>query len=105
VGVLGVVIGVMAGQLCGAFIYQRINTRPGRKIIASVAAGLVTVLCASPVFIAFSVHRWLAGPEASWGASVFLAVCFGICQGVLFKDRPLRGLRSAGRESSGVPGA
>jgi len=105
VGVLGVVIGLMAGQFCGAFVYQRIDTRPGRNIIASVTAGLVTTLCASPVFIAFGVHRWLAGPEASWGAAVFLAACFGICQGALFKDRPLRRGRSVGRDSSGMPGA
>ena len=95
----------MAGHFCGAFIYQRINTRPGRKIIASVAAALVTALCASPVFIAFGVHRWLAGPEAPWGAAVFLAACFGICQGALFKDRPLRRVRGVGRDSSGMPGA
>ena len=99
--ILGVVLGSIAGQFCGAFAYRRINSRPQQQLLASIAAGLVTTLCASPIFIAFGVHRWLAGPEAPWAAAGFLALCFGICQGVLFKDRPL----PPPRPSKGSPGA
>jgi len=86
--ILGVVIGLMAGVVCGAAAYQWVSTRFKSQVLASVVSGLVTTLCASPIFIAFGVHRWLAGPEAPWTAAVFLALCYGICQGVLFKGRP-----------------
>jgi hypothetical protein len=35
------------------------------------------------------VHRWVAGSQAPWGAAAFLGLCMGICQGVLFRERPL----------------
>jgi len=90
-GVLGFVIGTMAGQFCGAAAYRRIarSPSPRDKLVASIVAGVVTTLCASVAFIVLGVHQWLGGPETSWGASVFLGSCIGICQGVLFKHRPL----------------
>ena len=102
-GVLGVIFGLMVGQLAGAAIYRRVTSRPQQELPASIAAGLVTTVVASPIFIAFGVHRWLVGPEAPRSAAVFLAVCFGICQGALFKDRPLRPRPPQG--GSGAAGA
>ncbi len=101
--ILGVVIGLLAGVIGGAAVYRLIRARSQQKVLASIAAGLTTTVCASPIFIAFGVHRWLGGPEAPWTASVFLALCYGICQGVLFKDRPRSPSQSKG--SSDATGA
>jgi ABC-type Co2+ transport system permease subunit len=97
VGVLSFVIGTIVGQFCGAAAYRRIARNPGprNKLAASIVAGLVTTLCASSVFVVLGVHQWLGGPETSWGASVFLGICIGICQAVLFKHRPLPPLPAA----------
>ncbi len=102
-GTLGVVIGLMAGVVSGAAAYRWVSIHFRRQVLASIVSGLVTTVCASPIFIAFGVHRWLAGPEAPWTAAVFLALCYGICQGVLFRGRPL--LSRPSKESSDATGA
>jgi hypothetical protein len=105
-GVLGFIIGTLAGQLCGGVVYSRVSAteRPLRRLAASIAAGFATAASASAVYVAFGVHRWLNGPESSWGPSLFLGVCMGICQAVLFRDRPFSAGTSR-RESSGSAGA
>ena len=96
--------GVMAGFFCGDVAYRRVLARSQRRVIASIASGLLTTVATSVAFIAMDVHHWFIGPEAPWTASVFLALCFGICQGVLFKDRPLLPPRPPDG-SSGAAGA
>ena len=93
-GTAGFVIGTVAGQVSGAWAYWRIlGTGPGpstRELEAGWAAGLVTTVIASAIYIPLGVHTWLGGDGAPWAASVFLALCMGICQGMLFRGRPLR---------------
>ena len=93
-GTPGFIIGTLAGQLSGAWVYWRIrgNTpEPStREFDAAWAAGLVTTVVASAVYIQLGVHTWVGGAGTSWGMSVFLGICAGICQGILFRGRPLR---------------
>ena len=92
-GVAGFIIGTAAGQFSGAWAYWRIRNRAGSadpEFDAAWAAGLVATVIASAVYIPLGVHTWLGGDGAPWGLSVFLGVCIGICQGMLFRGRPLR---------------
>jgi hypothetical protein len=92
-GLAGFAIGTVAGQFAGAWAYGRIRgggPEPApHEVLAAVAAGLTTTLVSSVVYVPLGVHIWLAGEHTSWGASVFIALCMGICQAVLFKGRPL----------------
>jgi hypothetical protein len=102
-GVAGFVLGTIAGQFAGAWAYWRIRgTSPApsdhesseaaanREFDAAWAAGLVTTVVASAIYIPFGVHTWIGGNGTSWGMSVFLGLCAGVCQGMLFRGRPLR---------------
>ena len=93
-GVGGFIIGTVAGQFAGAWAYWRVRgqrSEPAtRETRAAIAAGLVTTLVASAIYVPLGVHAWLGGDGTPWGASVFLGVCMGVCQGVLFRGRPLR---------------
>ena len=93
-GTLGFIIGTAAGQFSGAWMYWRIRearrTAAVREADAATAAGLVTTAVASAFYIPLGVHTWIGGDGTPWGASVFLAVCMGLCQGILFRGRPLR---------------
>ncbi len=93
-GVGGFIIGSVVGQIAGAWTYWRIREKaPGpamREAGAAVAAGLVTAVTASAVYIPLGVHTWLLGNGAPWGMSVFMGLCVGICQGGLLRGRPLR---------------
>jgi hypothetical protein len=100
-GILGFVVGTIAGQLCGASAYRRIASRSAteshRVLKAAVGAGLTTATCASLVYILLGVHNWAGGAGSSWSLSVFLGLCMGLCQAVLFRDRPrmpVRGTRT-----------
>lgn len=91
-GMIGFIIGSAAGQLCGAWIYRllRSSGRPpdvGRAA-ASTAAGLVTTVVSTGIYIPFGVHTWVGGDGTTWGASIFLAVCMGLCQAILGRGRP-----------------
>jgi len=92
-GVAGFVLGTLAGQFAGAWVYWRIrgNSLPpaNREYGAAMAAGFVTTLVASAIYVPLGVHTWLLGDGASWGLSVFLGLCMGISQGLLFRGRPL----------------
>ena len=92
-GVAGFIIGTVAGQFSGAWAYWRIRNHAGSadpEFDAAWAAGLVTTVIASAFYIPLGVHTWVAGDGAPWGLSVFLGACMGICQGMLFRGRPLR---------------
>jgi len=84
-------IGLVPAQLAGAWTYWKVHEalfpQPRREWVAASAAGFVTTLVSSLIYLAFGLHKHLA---SSWGASVFLGLCFGICQGALFRGRPLR---------------
>lgn len=86
-GIAGFILGTVAGQFAGAWIYGRIH---GPELLAASAGGIVTTIVASLIYIPFGVHTWLGGEGTSWGASVFLGFCMGICQVLLFRGPPLR---------------
>jgi len=94
---IGFIIGSVIGQLAGAWTYHASKKRLAfTELPAAIAAGLATMAVASILYILWHVQDWLAGPGASCGASVFLGLCMGILQGVLFRGRPLgRRLTSA----------
>jgi hypothetical protein len=95
---LGFVLGTVLGQLAGAAAYIQTKARLGfTELPAAIVAGLTTTVVASSVYLAFHVQEWLGSePEAPVGYSVFLALCFGICQGVLFRGRPFARRTSEG---------
>lgn len=90
-GVAGFVLGTLAGQIAGAWVYWRV--RASREPVvhefqAATAAGIATTIVASALYIPLRVHTWIGGEGTHWGASVFLGLCMGICQGALFRGRP-----------------
>jgi hypothetical protein len=93
----GLIIGSVIAQFAGAWAYHASKKRLAfNEIPGALAGGLTTTAAASVLYILFHVHDWVAGPGASWGSSVFLGLCMGILQGVLFRGRPLgRRLTSA----------
>ena len=86
-------IGLVPAQLAGASTYLKAkgsrSPRWSREWVAASVAGLVTTLVASPIYLVLGLHKQLAG-GSSWGASVFLAACFGIYEGALGRGRPLQ---------------
>ena len=88
-GVVGFIVGTMAGQLVGAWTYLRTKRRGWREAKAAASSGIATALIAAAVYVLFGVHDWAGGNGSSPGVSVFLAVCAGLVQGVLFRGRPL----------------
>ncbi len=93
-GAGGFIIGTVASQFSGAWVYWRIRgpgaVSPNREYDAAMVAGLVTTVVASAIYILLGVHNWLDGDGASPGLSVFLGLCAGVCQGMLLRGRPLR---------------
>ena len=93
-GMAGFIIGTVAGQFSGAWAYWRIRGKsaasPDREFDAAWAGGLVATVVASAIYVPLGVHIWIGGSGTSWGASVFLGVCMGLAQGMLFRGRPLR---------------
>ena len=93
----GFIVGSVIAQFAGAWAYHASKRRLAfTEVPAAIAAGFVTTVVASAVYIPSHVHDWVAGPGSSWGSSVLLGLCMGIMQGVLFRGRPLgRRLTSA----------
>ena len=89
-GAAGFVIGTVAAQFSGAWAYWQVRGRGPGEARAAVAAGLVATAVASATYVLVSVHTWLGGSGTPWSASVFLGLCVALCQGVLFRGRPLR---------------
>ena len=86
----GFILGSVIAQFAGAWAYHTSKRRLAfSELPAAVVAGLVTTVIASIIYIPLHVHDWVAGPGSSWGSSVFLGLCMGIIQGVLFRGRPL----------------
>ena len=93
-GILGFIVGTVAGQLCGSWVFWRVrdnNPRPEtQEAFAAAAAGLVTAVIATAMYIPLGVHTWVGGIGTPWGMAAFLALSMGLCQAVLFRGRPLR---------------
>jgi hypothetical protein len=92
VGVAGFLLGTAVGQLAGAWLYWRVRASHeliAREFQAATAAGITTTVVASALYIPLHVHSWIGGEGTPWAASIFLALCMGICQGALFRGRPL----------------
>jgi len=90
----GFIVGTIAGQLAGSWTYWRVRgtgpTPTHPEWWSATAAGLVAAVAAAVLYLALNVHIWLGGVGSSRGLSLFLALCMGICQAVLFRGRPLR---------------
>ena len=86
---LGFIVGTVLGQFAGALVFHASKKRLALgEAGARALAGLGTTVVTAPVFVIMGVHEWMAGEGTSWGAALFLAVCMGIIQGVLFRGRP-----------------
>ena len=89
----GFIFGTLVGQFAGSWAYWRARgedpSAPRSKWLAATIAGVVTSVAASAIYIPSRVHIWIGGEGTSWGASVFIAGCMGICQAVLVRGRPL----------------
>jgi hypothetical protein len=89
-GIVGFVLGTMAAQFAGAWTYRTAKRRLALgEVKAAITSGLATAVVAASAYIPFDVHEWLGGRGVSWDVSVFMAVCMGIAQAVLFRGRPL----------------
>jgi hypothetical protein len=91
-GLAGFLLGTAIGQLAGAWLYWRVRASHElipREFQAATVAGITTTVVASALYIPLQVHTWIGGEGTFWGASVFLALCMGICQGALLRGRPL----------------
>lgn len=87
-GIIAFIIGTVLAQFAGAFAYRRLHRSPSvTEPVRAAATGLLTAIVATGLYIPLRVGEWLSGAE-DWRVSVFLALCIGICQAVLFKGRP-----------------
>jgi hypothetical protein len=92
-GVLAFCFGTAIAMSCGAWVYRRINPpqpqHQRRPALAALASGIVTSFIAAATYIPTHVSEWLS-PGSDWRMSVFMAVCFGIIQGALFRSGSLQ---------------
>jgi hypothetical protein len=67
-GLLGSMIGTIAGQLAGAWAYWRVRSRPSKppegELSARLVAGFVTTIVASLLYVPLGVPEWLGGDAA-----------------------------------------
>jgi len=89
-GILGLVIGTLAAQVCGTVIYNRLGgpSDPEHSAQLRFVAGITSTACASVIFVFTGVHEWLL-PGSHWGLSVFMAGCLAFVQGILSPTRPV----------------
>ncbi len=87
---LGFIVGSVMAQFAGAWTYRSAKRRLVlSEARAAIASGFATAIVGTLAYTLLRVHEWLGGQGASWGVSVFIAVCMGLVQGVLFRGRPL----------------
>jgi len=93
VGAVSFLLGSIVGQLSGAWVYWRVRSavQSARtaELGAAAVSGAVTAVIASAAYLGLGIHTWAGGVDAHWGLAVFLGVCLGICQAVLFRGNPL----------------
>lgn len=86
----GFVIGSVLAQFLGAWTFLTAKRQLHfDEVQSAIISGFATTVVASVAYTLMHVHEWLGGAGTSWGASVFLAVCMGLMQGILFRSRPL----------------
>ena len=88
-GVVYAIIGTFLSFAASDWVYGRLRgTNPRgsrREILAAVACGGVASVVAAAFYVPAGIHSLLFGAEVRWPASVFLGVCLGIFQGVLYR--------------------
>ena len=90
---VGFIVGSFVAQFFAAYIYWQVrgpdaslHRRP--EWLAAAADGAAYILVASPIYIVTGVQSWLLGAEASWGISVFMAVCMALAHAALLRGKP-----------------
>ena len=83
--VVGILITMSAGFFVADWSYRALKRGHTSDLIAATVSGLGITVVASVGFLLLKVHQWWFGPETSWGFSVFLGFCVGLCQAVLFR--------------------
>jgi len=90
---IGFIVGTIAAQLAGSWLYWQVRgADPQRRRpewLAATAAGTLAAVVATAIYVPLRVHTWVGGSGTSWAASIFLGLCMGIVQAVLFRGRPL----------------
>ena len=83
--VVGVLVTMSAGFFVADWSYRTLKRGHASELIAATVSGLGITVVTSIGFLLLKVHQWWFGPETSWGFSVFLGFCAGLCQAVLFR--------------------
>ena len=97
VEVLLIGIALLVSLLAGDWAYWKIRGEslagPWLETRARIVAGLATAAVCGALFAALGVHKYF-GIETPWTFSIFLGVCGGICEGVLYRGRLLERFHS-----------
>jgi len=90
--VLLIGIAILVSLFAGAWAYWKIRGEslagPLLETRARIVAGLATAAVCGALFVALGVHKYF-GNETPWTFSLFLGLCGGICEGVLYRGRLL----------------
>ena len=85
-------IAILVSLFAGDWAYWKIRGEslagPWFETRARIVAGLATASVCGALFTALGVHKYF-GNETPWTFSLFLGVCGGICEGVLYRGRLL----------------
>lgn len=83
---------ILVSLFAGDWTYWKIRGEslpgPWLETRARIVAGLATAAVCGALFSALGVHKYF-GQETPWTFSLFLGVCGGICEGVLYRGRLL----------------
>ncbi len=91
VEVLLIGIALLVSLLAGDWAYWKIRGEslagPWLETRARILGGLATAGVCGVLFSALGVHKYFFGNETPWTLSLFLGVCVGIYEGVLYRGR------------------
>jgi len=94
VQVLLIGIALLVSLLAGDWTYWKIRGEslagPWLETRARIVGGLATAAVGGVLFSALGVHKYFFGKETPWTFSLFLGLCVGIYQGVLYRGRLLQ---------------
>lgn len=86
-------ITILVSLFAGDWSYWKVRGEsvagPWLETRARIVAGVATAAVCGVLFAALSVHKYF-GNETPWTFSLFLGVCGGICEGVLYRGRLLK---------------